>query len=197
MSTSLDITRRQLKATEDELELTRASANAAAKSADVAEKTVEHMRLEQRAWLGFLDVEIIGLTAGKAPELAMKLKNFGRTPGTIIELDVHYYQTAAGLEEAGVLWGDEQRFGSTEQRKGVSQEVVIPPESETMIRVPPGEIMSADDLNDIVRGEFELVVVGRIKYLDIFGRDHPTRSNFIYHPEIQRFGIDPKKNIMQ
>ena len=48
----------------DELQVTRVAADAAKTSADAAEQTVEQMRLEQRAWLGFVRIYMSNFEPG-------------------------------------------------------------------------------------------------------------------------------------
>lgn len=149
---------------ERQLELTRISAEAAQKSAEVAERAFSHARKPAFAFsskTGFQNIEI-----GKRPSLAISFQNIGRGEAH----DVNY------VLHSGVLPIEQlsEPFRVTKPDHG--HYVVVP--GESLVRTATfANDLSAQNVNDIKSGKAAFCVWGAIVYS---GDDDNDASGFSY-----------------
>jgi hypothetical protein len=77
------------------VEATKEAAQAAKKSADVAERTLS---LTNRPWLEVTDWELMNLTPDATPFVQFKIRNFGKSPAWITRLQVKFTTINVGTD---------------------------------------------------------------------------------------------------
>jgi hypothetical protein len=166
--------REQARYLREGLDLTRIAADAAQKSADVAEQTVEHMRLEQRAWLGIIRPTIRPLTVGEKASCTIQIKNTGLTPGTIFGFGFVFCpipKTDAGFEAALSLLPKSPLTGIRQ---------VIPPDASVTFPVETAVNIDAPTKGAIEAESLCLVVIARFEYVDVMLKARMTHCCFLY-----------------
>ncbi len=156
------------------LQETTKAANAAKASADAATAQVEHMRLEQRAWLSTSPpITISELKADEVAEASFGIKNTGLTPGTIVKRGFMFRLVPNNKEAiAQVALGVSQ---TTE-----NMELVVPPDG--VLRVPAsGDVMTQTWLNSLAIGGATMVLAIWFEYVLATKGRGITQSVFIYN----------------
>ncbi len=160
-SAEMESRRRAVEMT-DSLAIARTSADAASKSADVAEKT---LKLTQRGFIGFSNFVVKGLQSNKQPEkFSFLTKNVGNTTIDMTGVVVRQ-RVARNVSE----------LPSTNNL--IAEKCCLPlgPRQDCGMPVNTAEITN-DELADVLSGKKFLWFYGYAEYRDIFGELH--RSGF-------------------
>lgn len=132
------------------------------------------LRLDQRAWVGFVLPERFPLEGTSIPA-TIQITSFGKTPARQVE---------ANMIATVYKKGEQPNFnlGIGQAHNRVYTGVVFPNAPFPItIQVkkynpfPPAEIISPADLSkELAAGTSYIIFLGEIKYLDIFGKPHWT-----------------------
>jgi hypothetical protein len=161
--------------------------------ANAAIATVEQMRLEQRAWIGFDDVSMAPIDVEKMSCPVFVAKNYGRTPGTIVRQVVHF---AVGPNND--LFADffAVQMGAILEKQS-TQEYVLGPGAILNMRDAEGDIpCDAQKTQRVVDGSFALYVFIRIQYLDLLGETRMSQCCYKYEHKAKELFAFKKFNYM-
>jgi hypothetical protein len=156
--------------------------------------TMQHaMKIDQRAWVGFGQIEKVTLEDGKPFVLYIPVKNLGKTPAK---------SAAVGITPAvgGLKLDRPNAEESVEHEMGAPVALLLPNETEELhidIRNPP-------EVAKIKSGEMTIFIFGKVIYADVFGFQHWTRycyqslpdktEGFKFRPCDFYAGIDPEND---
>jgi hypothetical protein len=161
--------------------LAGAAAYSAKKSADFTLKTVEQMRLEQRAWIAFRHPQVFDVdTVGGHPEVVVKIRNSGATPAFIDNLE-----SVGCFDEA-----TEQQLDFLAKRLPAQMASGFGAEQSV---IAPGSQQDSANLTGRIQTFY---VVLRAQYRDAFGNQHATQTCFRYERGEQALCAHNKHNEM-
>ena len=171
----------------NEMEATRVAA-------DAAKETVEQMRLEQRAWVAFLQPELAAPKVGTQINCNVVVKNTGATPAFVerqrtgIFLRPRHVSdlTDDFLDVVEAMYSDEPFY-----------EQALPPGNMThQFGGPQGDELTPDQAEQIEKERLTIVVIGIFVYRDIFDVKHGSVCCFKYRHAANRFLTHRKYNYM-
>src|SRR5437773_5467291 len=144
----------------------RKSTDAATKAADIAEKSLQITRLDERAWVGVQNITGIPV-AGQPFNIAVTIKNSGKTvaKGTstfvICELLLKDATPSFAFEDKKALFEIDSRSISA---------ALLLPNGQLQVNYPfeDGKPLAQAVLNKIASGENTVFVHGKIFYEDVF-----------------------------
>lgn len=137
---------------------------------DSADATTKAVLLDERAWIGPVDSPIIEWEVGKKFEVAIPLKNTGKTPGTHIT-------TVMAIRSLSPQEMPTFTDFVTPTGRGVLQ-----PSAVTYLAFFSDKALSQTDFDAVKSGKLTVWVYGRITYDDIFGRHHWTTFAQTFNP---------------
>ncbi len=139
---------------------TRKAANATAKSVDLSERS---LKITERAHLQVSQIEVrSGLTSGNIPRIVVSIANRGRTPGTIVS-SVFKFQIFDTIPESPTFDGE------------TPNQVLVGPGNTETSDIMTQHAVTTDEIEAIKAAKKQLVVWGRVFYLDVFGDRHEMR----------------------
>ena len=138
--------------------------------------TVDAFRLDQRAWVGPIEMGINNppIRAGSTLVATVVLSNSGKTPA------LHLYAlTSIYVFPKDVVLTPRYKVDKTDQPSNS----VIQPGMKEMITTLPVQslsgsgagVLSPGDFDDIQSGRYIVYVYGKITYRDVFQREHTTK----------------------
>ena len=175
-------TKNLIAATEKIAEATKSSI---AQNKVTLDATIEANRLEQRAWVGVIEIKhpfTNGpfLKEGVAPIFSAILKNVGTTPAQHITL-------VAGAR----IFPKNQPFSAQYEKLPAADtsDTLMFPGQRTILATKPFEAISTPKaINAIKSGEAIVYFFGKIKYSDVFGKRHTTVFCVTLHRDLS--GMD-------
>jgi hypothetical protein len=136
-------------------------------------KEMHHsLLLDQRAWMGFTEIQPGILMVGKPYTIRVQLKKFGKTPASDV---------ASGLGVAILALNDKPQYENIVGPWMAEHGFSLPGDSQELMvnalrRLTGG--MNQDDIENIQAGKSVVYVVGRASYRDIFNVTHETKYCF-------------------
>ncbi|MGB2606200.1 MAG: hypothetical protein WBC78_21515 [Candidatus Sulfotelmatobacter sp.] len=128
------------------------------------------MKVDQRAWVGPMNVRHMHTTPGTAVRVQLALTNIGKTPAFVSSIQKNSLFIDGDLME---LPRD-----SALERDFSGRAVIFPGQAGMGIDIPAPDYSDAD-LNAIRNHRKTLNFYGTVEYGDIFGKQHFTK--FCYH----------------
>jgi len=183
--------RDQVANMEAALKVARESSDAAKESADAAKSSVDHMRLEQRAWLGFVEPTIGPFLAGEPMAAMFTVRNTGLTPGTVIRQN-----SGVILRPAGDTDFEADVHDIISQAEQAIREHIAPPDFKLFITAASTFPFSQSTIEEIGSGTRTLFLFSYIRYLDISNQSHVSQGCYRYDPRDQRLFGHEKHNRM-
>jgi hypothetical protein len=130
----------------------------------------EEMKIDQRAWVGFTEINDWNLEAGKPFVITVQVKNVGKTPATNV---------ASGFGVTFLPRGTPPPYEDVVNAfMGPPTSLLLPGESHDlkgMIRNRVSGAMPPEDIDKVRSGELVIYAIGKITYNDIFNFSHWTK----------------------
>ena len=130
---------------------------------------VRGMKTDQRAWVGFDEIESWNLAVDQPFVITIPLRNVGKTPARNV---------SAGIQVTDLPPGQKPDIDKlVGEVLGPPNAIMLPGQVLKMhadLRRPDGPL-TADDVSRIRSGQAIIYAVGKVGYTDVFGFDHWTR----------------------
>lgn len=143
------------------------AANANAKTS--LEATINQFHLEQRAWVGPIEVANVRLEVGKPADISIIVQNTGKTPA----LHMHSF-----MRGTSVLKGAPLEFNFVNPR-GLMSDSTIEPGAKVVLENNTGLPVTQSLVDAIKNGQITAYFFGRIVYQDVFGSVHHTTYCYV------------------
>lgn len=140
--------------------------------------TIEHFRLEQRAWVGPVEVspaeyaegdKKVYVKEGQKIKGGIRFVNSGKTPALNVRNAYGFRYLKSGIAPSVTLKATEMPPGSTTiMQPGMSGYLYPTP-------IPLERVISKTDIDDIINERVIVYIIGIITYDDIFKRNHSSK----------------------
>jgi hypothetical protein len=154
------------------------------------DQIIEQMRLDQRAWIGLVDLKTSPISANNPITCDFFVKNSGNTPGFIDSFSYCYILAAK----------DEDPGPTIEKRGQVSGTIhagsPIPPGEVAGLPTTVAQTVDENAFHRIGNNSATLYFFCDLRYHDIFGETRHTRCCFSYNPSSGALTIHPGHNHM-
>jgi hypothetical protein len=165
--------------TESVNEQTKEAVKQFRRAADASERNIRTIQRssqeDRRAWLGILVLTDLVIKPGEEATGWVVAQNSGRTPA----LQVHTNASGESVPKDAV-----PDLVYRNPPVGVASNSVVPPQGTLKFRVRSGTTATQDQVNAIKNGTSVLYIYGKIRYLDIFKRQHDTIFCFVVEPDL-------------
>jgi hypothetical protein len=142
---------------------------------DSAKESMEQSRLDQRAWLGAVEMrEPVDMAVGKVAKFGVLITNTGKTPA------VNF--TSQMVVRA---FGRAEKFEAIypQPPTGIHSNSVIQPAMKIELWSPIKRALLQSDIDSLKNGEYVLYIYGVLNYDDIFKRHHWTHFCMVLQPD--------------
>lgn len=154
------------------------------------DKTLEQMRLEQRAWLGVVSVQCDEPAIGTELVANVKMKNTGLTPGIIVNYGGLFY---AVPPQEGII-DQTGPYGHVDFPDNMK--TAVPPQGETNLIVPLMEKITDTQFKEIMGGKKTLYLIGNVTYVDAMKQRRRTWWCFVFDKDKKAWMQDRYNNSM-
>jgi hypothetical protein len=168
-----------------------------ARQSQQTDAIINHMRLEQRAWIAAVAPTLPELIAEKDIIGEFKAANSGKTPGTIVQVRHRFFKltSEAEIERVVALIAAEIAAGM-----GSDNKLSIAPGSSIAFPVIARPGPEPDVFNAIMKGDQILAIIGQFVYEDGMGTKRATQYCFVFDrlrdPKDKRLVTHAKYNYM-
>lgn len=139
-------------------------------------ETSENFRLDQRAWVGFVEVvPLFASNSGDESHFFTKLRNSGKTPAIKVITQVFVQDRPAGATP-----------DLSYPRPVNASAGIVVPNGEIVLHTKRGITVS-----DINNGKLQLFHYGSVWYCDVFKKEHRTDFCSVFLPEKGFFAACP------
>jgi hypothetical protein len=156
----------------------------------------DELRLDQRAWVGFMTPEISELVVNQPIELVVITKNYGRTPGVecgsanrVVVFQSELSRLPGASDDLKQVIAD---GGSDKATEKIHAPDMI---TKSNSRVP--DTWTKEQISKIMAKEWHLLVFSRIEYRDVFGQLHFSESCHRFEPSVREIWGHTKYNRME
>lgn len=141
--------------------------------------TQEAMRLDQRAWVGVLQVTGVP-EKGKVFEIESILTNTGKTPAT----HMTRFQRSMPILRGRKLVPD---YSGAKDGSTVSSSILLPNQWFRGTTHASDKVLDQSDIDLISKRDVTIYLYGKVCYKDVFGRSHWERFCSFYDPDTKSF----------